>query len=87
MEKLKEEMQTIKVGIYNQEKRNFKCWGCGGTRHLRRNCPRARKEESTVTCHFLQTGKLIYGHLAGRRLPDNEKPHHTQSSSDYGSKW
>ncbi|GFU22608.1 retrovirus-related Pol polyprotein from transposon 412 [Trichonephila clavipes] len=23
-----------------------------------------------------RTGKLIYGHLAGRRLPDNEKPHH-----------
>ncbi|GFW22782.1 uncharacterized protein TNCV_2765941 [Trichonephila clavipes] len=49
MEKLKEEMQTIKAGISNQEKRNFKCWGCGGTGHLRRNCPRARKEENTVS--------------------------------------
>ncbi|GFS99132.1 uncharacterized protein TNCV_822531 [Trichonephila clavipes] len=28
MEKLKEEMKTIKAGILNQEKRNFKCWGC-----------------------------------------------------------
>ncbi|GFY19211.1 retrovirus-related Pol polyprotein from transposon 412 [Trichonephila clavipes] len=25
---------------------------------------------------FFQAGKLIYGHLAGRRLPDNEKPHY-----------
>ncbi|GFT08309.1 uncharacterized protein TNCV_1439081 [Trichonephila clavipes] len=49
MEKLKEEMKTIKAGISNQEKRNFKCWGCGGTRHLRRNCSRARKEENTVS--------------------------------------
>ncbi|GFW83894.1 uncharacterized protein TNCV_856771 [Trichonephila clavipes] len=47
MEKLKDEMQTIKAGISNQEKRNFK--GCGGTGHLRRNCPRARKEENTVS--------------------------------------
>ncbi|GFV62217.1 uncharacterized protein TNCV_2034951 [Trichonephila clavipes] len=31
MEKLKEEMQTIKAGISNQEKRNFKCWGYSGT--------------------------------------------------------
>ncbi|GFV56654.1 uncharacterized protein TNCV_4283171 [Trichonephila clavipes] len=49
MEKLKEDMQTIKAGISNQEKRNFKCWGCGGTGHLRRNYPRARKEENTVS--------------------------------------
>ncbi|GFW78877.1 uncharacterized protein TNCV_2058981 [Trichonephila clavipes] len=49
MEKLKEEMQTIKNGISTQEKRNFKCWGCGGTGHLRRNCPRTRKEENTVS--------------------------------------
>ncbi|GFY06607.1 uncharacterized protein TNCV_3524631 [Trichonephila clavipes] len=37
MEILKEEMQTIKAGISNNEKRNFRCWGCGGTGHLRRN--------------------------------------------------
>ncbi|GFW88270.1 uncharacterized protein TNCV_820271 [Trichonephila clavipes] len=49
MEKLKKEMQTIKAGISNQEKRNFKCRGCGGTGHLRRNCPRARKEENAVS--------------------------------------
>ncbi|GFV24847.1 uncharacterized protein TNCV_883151 [Trichonephila clavipes] len=49
MEKLKEEMQIIKAGISNQEKRNFKCWRCGGTGHLRRNCPRERKEENTIS--------------------------------------
>ncbi|GFV80025.1 retrovirus-related Pol polyprotein from transposon 412 [Trichonephila clavipes] len=49
MEKLKEEMQTIKAGISNQEKRNFKCWGCGGTGHLRINCPQSRKEENNIT--------------------------------------
>ncbi|GFX27882.1 uncharacterized protein TNCV_3083051 [Trichonephila clavipes] len=49
MEKLKKERQTIKAGISNQEKSNFKFWGCDGTGHLRRNCPRARKEENTVS--------------------------------------
>ncbi|GFT47860.1 uncharacterized protein TNCV_4224551 [Trichonephila clavipes] len=33
----------------NQEKRNFKCWECGGTGYLRRNCPQSRKEENTVS--------------------------------------
>ncbi|GFT84898.1 uncharacterized protein TNCV_2507361 [Trichonephila clavipes] len=49
MEKLKEEMQTIKVRISNQEKRNFKCWGCSGTGHLIRNYPRSRKDENNVS--------------------------------------
>ncbi|GFT72385.1 retrovirus-related Pol polyprotein from transposon 412 [Trichonephila clavipes] len=49
MKKLKEEMQTIKAGISNQKKSNFKCWGCGGTGHLRRNCPQSRKDEKTIT--------------------------------------
>ncbi|GFU24863.1 retrovirus-related Pol polyprotein from transposon 412 [Trichonephila clavipes] len=74
MKKLKEEMQTIKTGISNQEKHNFKCWGCGGTGHLRRNCTRARKEENTVSSSKQE--KLIYDHLVGWRYPDNERPHH-----------
>ncbi|GFV45328.1 uncharacterized protein TNCV_2824721, partial [Trichonephila clavipes] len=49
MDILKEEMQTIKVGISDHEKRNFRWWGCGGTGHLRRNCPRSRKDEKTVS--------------------------------------
>ncbi|GFT92062.1 uncharacterized protein TNCV_4561191 [Trichonephila clavipes] len=49
METLKEEMQTIKAGISKQEKRNFRCWGCVGTGHLRRNYLRLRKDENTVS--------------------------------------
>ncbi|GFU19190.1 retrovirus-related Pol polyprotein from transposon 412 [Trichonephila clavipes] len=33
----------------NHEKRNFKCWEYGGTGYLRRNCPRSRKKENTVS--------------------------------------
>ncbi|GFW35994.1 retrovirus-related Pol polyprotein from transposon 412 [Trichonephila clavipes] len=67
MEKLKEEMKTMKAGISNQEKRSFKCWGCGGTGHLRRNCPRARKEENTVHGKAnvtLRFGNIDYHHTA-----------------------
>ncbi|GFV21294.1 uncharacterized protein TNCV_4888891 [Trichonephila clavipes] len=38
IEKLRDEFQAFKDQRQNQEKRNFKCWGCGVTRHLRRNC-------------------------------------------------
>ncbi|GFX16443.1 uncharacterized protein TNCV_601661 [Trichonephila clavipes] len=48
IEKLKEEMQALMTQSQNQEKRKFKCWGCIGTGRLRRNCPRARKEENTA---------------------------------------
>ncbi|GFW35139.1 uncharacterized protein TNCV_5067041 [Trichonephila clavipes] len=47
IEKLKEEKQALMAQRQNQEKRNFKCWGCSGTGHLRRNCLRARKEGNT----------------------------------------
>ncbi|GFU29923.1 retrovirus-related Pol polyprotein from transposon 297 [Trichonephila clavipes] len=33
-------------------------------------------KEGREHCFFSQRGKLIYGHLAGRRLPDNERPHY-----------
>ncbi|GFV92954.1 hypothetical protein TNCV_1693471 [Trichonephila clavipes] len=49
IEKLRDEFQSFKAQRQNQEKRNFKCWGCGGTGHLRRNCPRSRKDENTVS--------------------------------------
>ncbi|GFS91354.1 uncharacterized protein TNCV_1307481 [Trichonephila clavipes] len=39
MEKLRDEFQAFKAQRQNQEKRNFKCWGYGGTGYLRRNCP------------------------------------------------
>ncbi|GFX53960.1 uncharacterized protein TNCV_1154911 [Trichonephila clavipes] len=49
IEKLRDEFQAFKAQRQNQEKRNFKCWGCGETGHLRRNCPRSRKDENTVS--------------------------------------
>ncbi|GFX26501.1 hypothetical protein TNCV_4535131 [Trichonephila clavipes] len=49
IEKLRDEFQALMAQRQNQEKRNFKCWGCGATGHLRRNCPRPRKEENTVS--------------------------------------
>ncbi|GFY21176.1 uncharacterized protein TNCV_3992201 [Trichonephila clavipes] len=38
-EKLRDEFQAFKAQRQDQEKRNFKGWGCGGTGHLRRTCP------------------------------------------------
>ncbi|GFX39637.1 uncharacterized protein TNCV_2103811 [Trichonephila clavipes] len=49
IEKLRDEFQAFKVQRQNQEKRSLKCWGCGGTGHLRRNCPRSRKDENIVS--------------------------------------
>ncbi|GFW46353.1 uncharacterized protein TNCV_4810411 [Trichonephila clavipes] len=49
IEKLRDEFQAFKVQRQNQEKRSFKYWGCGGTGHLRRNCPRSRKDENIVS--------------------------------------
>ncbi|GFX51762.1 uncharacterized protein TNCV_5014641 [Trichonephila clavipes] len=49
IKKLRDEFQAFKAQRQNQEKRIFKCWGCGATGHLRRNCPRSRKDENTVS--------------------------------------
>ncbi|GFX51121.1 uncharacterized protein TNCV_2734721 [Trichonephila clavipes] len=49
IEKLRDEFQAFKDQRQNQEKRNFKCWGCGVTGHLRRNCSRSRQDENTVS--------------------------------------
>ncbi|GFW08390.1 uncharacterized protein TNCV_1657041 [Trichonephila clavipes] len=49
IEKLRDEFQASMAQRQNQEKRNFKCWGCSGTGHLRRNCPPSRKKENTVS--------------------------------------
>ncbi|GFX89645.1 uncharacterized protein TNCV_3710771 [Trichonephila clavipes] len=49
IEKLRYEFQAFKVQRQNLEKRSFKCWGCGGIGHLRRNCPRSRKDENIVS--------------------------------------
>ncbi|GFX79066.1 hypothetical protein TNCV_3913531 [Trichonephila clavipes] len=49
IKKGQEAFQALVAQRQNQEKRNFKCWGCGETGHLRRNCPRSRKDENTVS--------------------------------------
>ncbi|GFS95338.1 uncharacterized protein TNCV_2631361 [Trichonephila clavipes] len=49
IEKLRDEFQAFKVQCQNQEKSSFKCCGCGGTGHLRRDCPRARKDENILS--------------------------------------
>ncbi|GFV21375.1 uncharacterized protein TNCV_2371321 [Trichonephila clavipes] len=49
IEKLRDEFQAFKFQHQSQEKRNFKCWRSGGTGHLRRNCPRSRKDENAVS--------------------------------------
>ncbi|GFU62587.1 uncharacterized protein TNCV_2599181 [Trichonephila clavipes] len=43
-----------------------------GTPEKKLSSSKERREH----CLFFQTGKLICGHLVGRKLPDNEKPHH-----------
>ncbi|GFX05699.1 uncharacterized protein TNCV_3198161 [Trichonephila clavipes] len=48
IEKLRDEFQAFKDQRQNQEKRNFKCWGCGGTGNLRKNCPQSRKDENSI---------------------------------------
>ncbi|GFT80530.1 uncharacterized protein TNCV_5122481 [Trichonephila clavipes] len=49
IEKLTGEFQAFKAQRQNQGKCHFKCWECGQAVHLRRNCPRSRKDENTVS--------------------------------------
>ncbi|GFV62883.1 uncharacterized protein TNCV_3319081 [Trichonephila clavipes] len=49
IEKLRHEFQAFKAQRQNQENRKFKFCGCAGTGHLRRNCPRSRKDQNTVS--------------------------------------
>ncbi|GFY13440.1 retrovirus-related Pol polyprotein from transposon 412 [Trichonephila clavipes] len=49
IEKLRDDFLASMDQRQNQEKGNFKCWGCGRTGHLRINCPRSRKEGNIVS--------------------------------------
>ncbi|GFS52302.1 hypothetical protein TNCV_4850271 [Trichonephila clavipes] len=56
-------------------KKTHKCWTCGREGHLQRSCRARQGAETNSASQKGGVGKLINGHLVGRRLPDFGKPH------------
>ncbi|GFT04682.1 retrovirus-related Pol polyprotein from transposon 412 [Trichonephila clavipes] len=56
-------------------KKTLKCWTCGREGHLQRSCRARQGAETNKRFPEGGVGKLINGHLVGRRLPDFGKPH------------
>ncbi|GFX85048.1 hypothetical protein TNCV_4998771 [Trichonephila clavipes] len=56
-------------------KKTLKCWTCGRKGHLQRSCRARQGAETNSASQKGGVGKLINGHLVGRRLPDFGKPH------------
>ncbi|GFV16869.1 retrovirus-related Pol polyprotein from transposon 412 [Trichonephila clavipes] len=56
-------------------KKTLKCWTCGREGHLQRSCRARQGAETNSVSPEGGVGKLINGHLVGRRLPDFGKPH------------
>ncbi|GFT53232.1 retrovirus-related Pol polyprotein from transposon 412 [Trichonephila clavipes] len=56
-------------------KKTLKCWTCGREGHLQRSCRARQGAETNKRLPEGGVGKLIKGHLVGRRLPDFGKPH------------
>ncbi|GFX65296.1 hypothetical protein TNCV_4821861 [Trichonephila clavipes] len=56
-------------------KKTLKCWTCGREGHLQRSCLARQGAETNSASPEGGVGKLINGHLVGRRLPDFGKPH------------
>ncbi|GFY30892.1 retrovirus-related Pol polyprotein from transposon 17.6 [Trichonephila clavipes] len=56
-------------------KKTLKCWTCGREGHLQRSCRARQGAETNSASPEGGVGKLINGHLVGRRLPDFGKPH------------
>ncbi|GFX73502.1 retrovirus-related Pol polyprotein from transposon 412 [Trichonephila clavipes] len=56
-------------------KKTLKCWTCGREGHLQRSCRARQGAETNSASREGGVGKLINGHLVGRRLPDFGKPH------------
>ncbi|GFX41979.1 hypothetical protein TNCV_4515871 [Trichonephila clavipes] len=71
-------------------KKALKCWTCGREGHLQRSCRARQGAETNSASQKGGVGKLINGHLVGRRLPDFGKPHFqvcqisTKSTGDNG---
>ncbi|GFU65022.1 retrovirus-related Pol polyprotein from transposon 412 [Trichonephila clavipes] len=55
-------------------KKTLKCWTCGREGHLQRSCRARQGAETNKRLPEGGVGKLINGHLVGRRLPDFESP-------------
>ncbi|GFW40403.1 retrovirus-related Pol polyprotein from transposon 412 [Trichonephila clavipes] len=56
-------------------KKTLKYWTCGREGHLQRSCRARQGAETNSASQKGGVGKLINGHLVGRRLPDFGKPH------------
>ncbi|GFT36599.1 retrovirus-related Pol polyprotein from transposon 17.6 [Trichonephila clavipes] len=56
-------------------KKTLKCWTCDREGHLQRSCRARQGAETNKRLPEGGVGKLINGHLLGRRLPDFGKPH------------
>ncbi|GFY16361.1 retrovirus-related Pol polyprotein from transposon 412 [Trichonephila clavipes] len=56
-------------------KKTLKCCTCGREGHLQRSCWARQGAETNSASPEGGVGKLINGHLVGRRLPDFGKPH------------
>ncbi|GFY34037.1 retrovirus-related Pol polyprotein from transposon 412 [Trichonephila clavipes] len=56
-------------------KKTLKCWTCGREGHLQRSGRARQGVETNKRLPEGGVGKLINGHLVGRRLPDFGKPH------------
>ncbi|XP_055932048.1 uncharacterized protein LOC129962327 [Argiope bruennichi] len=69
------------------KRNNARCWKCGAEGHLQRQC-QARQDQRPRSLSRNNTQELGSGGLAGRRLPENEKPHfevlQISSSSENG---
>ncbi|GFV40128.1 retrovirus-related Pol polyprotein from transposon 412 [Trichonephila clavipes] len=56
-------------------KKTLKCWTCCREGHLQRSCRARQGAETNSASRKEVSGKLINGHLVGRRLPDFGKPY------------
>ncbi|GFT36249.1 hypothetical protein TNCV_4277221 [Trichonephila clavipes] len=79
VERLERQMRSFmnRVGVFDvpekDGKKTLKCWTCGREGHLQRSC--RHKALKLIAPPKGGVGKLINGHLVGRRLPDFGKPH------------
>ncbi|GFW66773.1 retrovirus-related Pol polyprotein from transposon 412 [Trichonephila clavipes] len=68
-------LQHFIDGVQSRREEDPKCWTCGREGHLQRSCRARQGAETNSASQKGGVGKLINGHLVGRRLPDFGKPH------------